>query len=174
MRVRLFTLRYSESLGGFDGRPLDDFTRHVELIAFREHFFLVNDVPHVLCVVTWQSPALSNGGDNDEPEPAGLDGPLRAPARRRSRKREDPVATLDEPGRALFQTLRAWRAERARAEGVPPYIVFNNRELVEVIRRRPDNPTALGNVPGIGTGKVERYGTALLEVLASAEGEASP
>ena len=40
MRVRIFTFRYSSTLGGFDDTPLTDFTRDKETLQFREHFFL--------------------------------------------------------------------------------------------------------------------------------------
>jgi hypothetical protein len=58
MRIKLFTLRYSPTLGAFDETPVSEFTRDNEVLDFREHFFLVSDVPHVLCVVTWQDPVV--------------------------------------------------------------------------------------------------------------------
>jgi hypothetical protein len=48
------TFRYSATLGGFDDTPLVDSARDKEVIAFREHFYVVNEVPHVTCVVTFQ------------------------------------------------------------------------------------------------------------------------
>ena len=54
MRVKLVTFRYSATLGGFDDTALVDFTRDKEVITLREHFYLVNDTPHLTCVVTYQ------------------------------------------------------------------------------------------------------------------------
>jgi hypothetical protein len=54
MRVKLFTFRYSASLGGFEDSILQDFVRDKEVVAFREHFYTVNEVPHVTCVLTFQ------------------------------------------------------------------------------------------------------------------------
>jgi hypothetical protein len=54
MRVKLMTFRYSATLGGFDDTPLTDFARDKELIACREHFYVVNEVPHLTCVVVHQ------------------------------------------------------------------------------------------------------------------------
>ena len=54
MRIKLLTFRYSATLGGFDDTALVDFTRDKEVIAFREHFYLVNEVPHLSCVVHYQ------------------------------------------------------------------------------------------------------------------------
>lgn len=44
MRVKLVTLRYASSLGGFDERPLSDFVRDKEILAVREHFWTLHDL----------------------------------------------------------------------------------------------------------------------------------
>ena len=54
MRVKLVTFRYSATLGGFDDTALVDFTRNKEVISLREHFYFVNDTPHLTCIVTYQ------------------------------------------------------------------------------------------------------------------------
>lgn len=67
----------------------------------------------------------------------------------------------------LFQRLRQWRAEVARRQGVPAYVVFHDRTLTELAARRPADMVALEALPGIGRSKLDRYGTALLEIIAS-------
>ena len=47
IRVKLMTFRYSATLGGFDDTPLVDFIRDKEVLSFREHFYAVNEVPHL-------------------------------------------------------------------------------------------------------------------------------
>jgi len=54
MRIKLLTFRYSATLGGFDDNALVDFARDKEVIAFREHFYVVNEVPHLSCIVHYQ------------------------------------------------------------------------------------------------------------------------
>ncbi len=54
MRVKLFTLRYSSTLGGFVDSPVQEFFRDKGILSFREHFFAVDEVPHLTCVVTYQ------------------------------------------------------------------------------------------------------------------------
>jgi ATP-dependent DNA helicase RecQ len=68
----------------------------------------------------------------------------------------------------LLDALKGWRREQARQQGVPPYVVFHDRTLVELAARRPASLDALGSIGGIGAAKLERYGSALLEVLAAA------
>jgi ATP-dependent DNA helicase RecQ len=67
----------------------------------------------------------------------------------------------------LLRALKAWRREQARLQGVPPYVVFHDRTLVELAGVRPHSLAALAGVSGIGSAKLERYGEALLEVLAA-------
>ena len=66
---------------------------------------------------------------------------------------------------ALLARLKQWRTEEARRQGVPPYVVFHDRTLVQVAAARPRDRDALRQVSGIGPAKLERYGDALLSLL---------
>ena len=70
-------------------------------------------------------------------------------------------------GSPLFERLKAWRAEQARAQSVPPYVVFHDSTLSAIAAAQPRDLGALGNIAGIGAKKLERYGPALLELLGS-------
>ena len=74
------------------------------------------------------------------------------------------VHELDE---ALFAALRAHRLERARTDGIPPYMVASDRSLRELCLARPRTRDALLGVYGIGEAKAERYGEGLLAVVAA-------
>lgn len=169
MRVKLLTFRYSATLGGFDETPLVDFLRDKEVIAFREHFYSVNDVPHLSCVVHYQDAVVPR-----EALEAARETPRRPTDNRRRNGAPDPCEGLDEAERALFNHLREWRASLAHDEGVPPYVILTNKQLVAIIRRRPNSPTALGHIEGLGPGKVKRYGSAILERLRGAPNAESP
>jgi DNA helicase II / ATP-dependent DNA helicase PcrA len=69
-----------------------------------------------------------------------------------------------------FVALRSWRRNRARTDGIPPYVVFHDRTLAEIARRRPRSPEELAAVAGVGPTKLERYAT---EVLAALSGGGS-
>ena len=71
----------------------------------------------------------------------------------------DPVAT------ALLERLTAWRLERSRADGVPAYVVADNKTLAAIAAARPASEGELLAVPGIGPAKVDRYGADLLRLL---------
>jgi ATP-dependent DNA helicase RecQ len=92
--------------------------------------------------------------------------PAAAGAKRRVAAIDEDV--LDDAGRALFESLRAWRLARARAESVPPYVVASDRTLRDVARLRPRDRDELERAHGIGPAKAERYGTELLAVVREA------
>ena len=75
-------------------------------------------------------------------------------------------ASMSSADPALFKRLREWRSEVARRQGVAAFMVFHDRTLNELASRRPADLLQLGAVPGIGPSKLDRYGTALLEILA--------
>lgn len=165
MRVKLITFRYSATLGGFDDTALVDFTRDKEVIAFREHFYLVNEVPHLSCVVHYQDAVVPQAALDAARDIAPRAQQAQQPRFQRRDGAPDPCEGMSESERALFNHLREWRSKQARDDGVPPYLLLTNRQLVELVRRRPDSPTALGHIDGIGPGKVERYGAAILRCL---------
>ena len=81
------------------------------------------------------------------------------------------VADLSEEEAARFAALKRWRLEQARQQGVPPYVVFHDRTLLELACLQPTDLDALATVSGVGRAKLERYGADLLAMLSS---QASP
>ena len=66
----------------------------------------------------------------------------------------------------VYEALRTWRRGRASGDGVPAYVVFDNKTLLHIAERDPDAPQRLLEVPGVGPTKLERYGDEVLELLA--------
>ena len=85
---------------------------------------------------------------------------------RRGRKDRETLAmpSSDQP---LFEALRAWRSSQAKAQHVPPYVIFHDRTLTEIASARPGARAALERINGVGEGKLARYGEAVLEVVRS-------
>jgi len=73
---------------------------------------------------------------------------------------------LDPGARALWEALRAWRLEEARRQELPPYVIFHDSTLLQVARRRPISLTSLAMIPGVGASKLERYGNAIIGMVA--------
>jgi ATP-dependent DNA helicase RecQ len=51
---------------------------------------------------------------------------------------------------------------------VPPYVIFHDRTLIEMVKSRPASRAEMAEVPGVGTHKLEEYGDAFLAVVAAA------
>jgi ATP-dependent DNA helicase RecQ len=78
---------------------------------------------------------------------------------------------LEGPGQRRFEALKSWRLQQAREQGVPPYVVFHDRTLIEIASRETLSLEALGSVVGVGQAKLDRYGEAVLAVLGKLESE---
>ncbi|MDP2821826.1 MAG: DNA helicase RecQ [Sulfuritalea sp.] len=76
---------------------------------------------------------------------------------------ETTLAAADVP---LFDALRAWRTDLAREQGVPAYVILHDKTLRELATQRPATLSDLLGVPGIGQAKADRYGEALLRLMA--------
>ena len=91
--------------------------------------------------------------------------PAPAPGAKRGRgaKVSGKRATRPEgPEGELFEELRRLRSELAKSQGVPPYVIFHDATLREMVERLPRNEAELAQVSGVGAKKLERYGTAFL------------
>jgi ATP-dependent DNA helicase RecQ len=84
---------------------------------------------------------------------------------RGARKVSGERAELDSAARDCRERLRDWRAAIAKTHGVPAYVVFHDSTLAELARERPATLAALGEISGVGTRKLERYGADLLKLL---------
>src|SRR5690606_38021134 len=91
--------------------------------------------------------------------------PARVSAPRTRTGRNAALETLDADVRARFEALRAWRRERAAEQRVPPYVIFQDRTLLEIAIKQPGDLARLGAIAGVGQSKIVRYGEAVLEVL---------
>ena len=73
-----------------------------------------------------------------------------------------------EAGSPLYEALRTWRKERANAEGVPAYVVAHDSMLAAIAESRPATLGELRAIKGLGPKKVEKYGEAILAIVAAA------
>jgi len=98
-----------------------------------------------------------------KPVPGDEDaGPVPRARRRGARQAQTALSPRDQP---LFEALRSWRTAQAKAQHVPPYVIFHDRTLAEIATARPGSASSLEAVNGVGEGKLARYGDAVLEVV---------
>ncbi len=145
MNIRVVTLRYSESSGGFPEEPLRQVLAGANVVEKREYFFVHGGVPHLTLVLVVDS----------APSGSAASGTF-------ARNREDPGDKLPDRLQPLYRALRNWRNERAKEVGVPSYVIMRNIQLAEVCRKVPRTLEALKQIEGVGETTVSKYGRELL------------
>lgn len=92
---------------------------------------------------------------------------LRKPAKRRQQRTThaaEEFASSEE--NSLWNALREHRRELADQQGVPPFVIFHDATLREMVINRPSNLLAMGQISGVGQKKLERYGETFIQMIA--------
>lgn len=149
MLIKVFSLTFSSASGDFDDSPIQDFIKDKEVISIRDYLFVRNEVPYLTVVIKYfpyrqeiVTESSSSKGKRDE----------------------SWEKMLTESDMGLFNLLRDWRSKRCKKEGVPPYILLTNKQLAEIVKRRPQTTADLIKIDGIGKTKAEKFGLEILEI----------
>jgi len=155
MLIHIITLRFSTALDRFDDSSVQTFIRDKAVLSLREHFFVRNETPYLAIVVIYE-PLLEPSSEQRE----------NGKRRQRDESWRELLSDDDMP---LFDSLRSWRAERCKQDGIPPYVILNNKELAKIVASRPQTLAGLLQVEGFGKAKAEKYGEDVLALLKSGE-----
>ncbi|RMD94957.1 MAG: DNA helicase RecQ [Alphaproteobacteria bacterium] len=82
-----------------------------------------------------------------------------------ARRRPVARALVAEEDAPLLSALKAKRRALAEAQGVPAYVIFPDRTLIEMAEKRPATLDEMARISGVGAKKLERYGPAFLAVI---------
>jgi ATP-dependent DNA helicase RecQ len=74
-------------------------------------------------------------------------------------------AFIQDADRRLWEALRVCRLELARKQGVPPYVVFHDATLAEMVERRPQTLSDLAHISGVGERKLAAYGADFIAIV---------
>lgn len=158
----------------------DEFVKDGEVIAFQRVYVgaaVAGAVP--IRMVAMGEPAATRKGARSKPKPKKGRG-SRARSKREAkppppRKAGAARGAEAERGRSeggspeLEEALRAWRTREATKRGVPAFRILTDRTLTGILRARPSDLAQLLDVSGIGPALLERYGRALLSLVAASE-----
>jgi ATP-dependent DNA helicase RecQ len=100
---------------------------------------------------------------------------LKPATKKTARAAENAAALADGAAgdTALFEALRKRRSELAKAQRVAAYVVFADKTLLDMVRRKPANAGEMGAVHGVGEAKLKQYGDVFLEVIRSHAAQAA-
>ncbi len=145
MKLKIFTFRFSESSGGFDDEALQKYISDKEVIESANHFFVHDKTPYLTVIISYRD--------------------MSSEERRRRPRYHNYLNDLDEREAEVYNALREWRTIRASQEGIPPYLIVNNKQIAQMVKLNVRAKTELSKINGIGETKIKRYGADILKVL---------
>lgn len=116
---------------------------------------------------TYASELLKGGGQTGGEAVSGNASAGTAGSKPASRTRKKSTDSLTAAGYELFERLRALRLVIAREEGVPPYIIFNDKTLIDMCEKLPVNADTMLSVSGVGQNKLMKYGSRFTEEIST-------
>ena len=154
MLVRTFNLRIDSETMQFDDSVLVQFSEEHEVLSWKTQFFYYQEEPIWSVMVSYRRPnkkitALQQSIPIQELRP----------------KLKEPEREVSQADEEIYQRLRLWRNETAKAIGHPPSNLFTNRQIREIIAIRPTSIHDLTKVHGVGTYKSSTYGREILALL---------
>ncbi len=145
MKLKVFTFRFCENIELFNDDELQQLTADKEIIEFTDHFFTFEKRPYLTIIVSYRDKPTVNTG--------------------KSARKQDPRSELDERERELYDALRNWRAARATQEGIPPYMIANNRQIAGMIKSGVKCKKDFETVEGFGEAKITKYAEDIIKTM---------
>jgi len=84
---------------------------------------------------------------------------------KRSTRPSTKTRIFDSEERSFFESLRSLRLEIAKKEGVPPYVIFHDLTLTEMVKHLPQSLDEMRELSGVGEKKLAKYGEPFLKVI---------
>ncbi len=129
----------------FNDDDLQQFLEEREIVEFVDHFFTFEKLPYLTIIVSYRDKVSRSGKTVD--------------------RKKDPRRELDEQEKKLYDTLKSWRAVRASQEGIPPYLIANNRQIACMIKLNAKNKIDFSEIKGFGEARIDKYGDDIIKVL---------
>ena len=137
---------------------------HVAITRASTHVVIVTGAhPSPFVAELTTEPSIDRVVSSHRPEPVAK------PAARTSSTGDDPAVDLDADGQRRFAALRDLR--NVLRDGKPAYVVFDNKTLAAIARTAPTTLGELGRITGVGPAKLERYGNAVIALIADMSAE---
>ena len=152
MQVKIFTIPFNSQMGIFGDEEFNDFSKDKELLSVSDYLFHRDEIPYLTLVVKYKQ--ASSASSNPVFTGKALD---------KNKNKEEWRKLLNDDTMPLFNTLRQWRSEKSKKDGVPPYVILNNKQLAEICQKRPQSKYDLMKVEGVGMAKAEKYGDDILK-----------
>ncbi len=145
MKLKIFTFRFCENTEGFNDDSLQQFTADKEVVEFSEHFFTFEKLPYLTVILSYRDKPSGNTN--------------------KGARKQDPKGELDEREKQLYDVVRNWRAARATQEGIPPYMIANNKQVASMVKLKVRSKKDFDAVEGFGEAKIAKYAEDIIKTL---------
>ena len=81
-------------------------------------------------------------------------------------KKNEVTFDDDQEGARIQKEIKRWRKNLAQEMDVPPYVIFGDRTMNDIALKKPSSEDQLFNVNGLGERKIEKFGQAILKIVA--------
>jgi len=140
MPVRILTVHYDPARGLFEDEVVAEFIQNKRIIEMTPQFFMLNGKPHWTLYINYEV---------DLPEVI---------------KNADGLSHEEQ---LLLKRLTEWRKETADEINLPPFIIASNKQLVSIVKLKPQTNESLKMVHGFGSKKVQKYGKSITDIIRS-------
>jgi superfamily II DNA helicase RecQ len=148
MLIKILCLNFNSVTGKFDDSELVNFIKDNDIISSSEYFFTRNDSPYIALVMKYNPSDENIYHKNKNTEQYDTSW----------------KELLSESDMGLFNMLRDWRGKTSRKYGLPPFILFTNKQLAMIVKTRPQSKSELLKIDGVGNAKVDKYGEEILSI----------
>lgn len=164
MKLKMFTLKFSPELDGFDDSALLQFLSNSEVSTVYQHAFEKEGQPYWAILVKYRHYLP---GEQLVP-PAGAANQAKGQklaGGKQGGEKKYPSDDLSTEQKQLFENMRIWRYNRAKEIDKPPYMICNNKELEAIIKAMPKDVDALKEIGGLKQATVDLYGQEIVQML---------
>ena len=157
-KVKQFKLDQKESFGVLKSVNLDKLSQISRQLQLKEYIMVTSSEYPVLQV-----------GEKARELLEGTEKLMLREMKKTAKKDEKKLRSREKSRMAksnsIFERLRKVRLDLARAEKVPPYLIFSDRTLVEMCQKMPASEEEMLKISGVGAHKLQKYGDAFLSVI---------
>jgi ATP-dependent DNA helicase RecQ len=144
MQLKILNIPWVDGIG-FDDSELVEFCNKEDVVDVGHNFFNHENKPCLTMLVQYRDDSR--------------------PATNTRKAKKDPRAGLKPEDQKLYDILKEWRSTRCTADGIPPYLIFDNKQIAEIARLKPETKKALGAIEKVGKGKLDKYAEDVFAIL---------
>ncbi len=149
MAFTIITIPFEEKLRGFDGELLEKFCMNKYIHQMYTHFFTNSLGAYWTFMLEYEIAVGSKKKDV-------------ATGKKES---EELTKELNDPQKLLYDKLRHWRNDKADEEGIPPFVIAKNSDLVLIVKEKVNTMKGFELIKGFGTKKREKYGKEIVDLI---------